>query len=87
MVRPGPRNLITDVDGILVGNAEDARAVRTGATVVLPRAAGVAAVDVRGGAPGTRETDLLDPSCRGRPGGCASRCRAARPSAWRRPMA
>lgn len=61
MVRPGPRNLITDVDGILVGNAEDERAV-TGATVVLPEQAAVAAVDVRGGGPGTRETDLLDPS-------------------------
>ncbi|MDF3073767.1 MAG: peptidase [Alphaproteobacteria bacterium] len=61
MVRPGPRNLITDVDGILVGNAEDARAV-TGATVVLPEHAAVAAVDVRGGGPGTRETDLLDPA-------------------------
>jgi L-aminopeptidase/D-esterase-like protein len=61
MVRPGPRNLITDVDGILVGNAEDARAV-TGATVVLPEQPAVAAVDVRGGGPGTRETDLLDPA-------------------------
>jgi L-aminopeptidase/D-esterase-like protein len=61
MVRPGPRNLITDVDGILVGNAEDARAV-TGATVVLPEQPAVASCDIRGGGPGTRETDLLDPS-------------------------
>jgi len=60
--RPGPRNLITDVEGVLVGNAEDGR-VRTGVTVVLPEAPGVAAVDVRGGAPGTRETDALDPTC------------------------
>ncbi len=60
MVRPGPRNLITDVDGILVGNAEDAR-VRTGTTVVLAETPAVAGVDVRGGAPGTRETALLDP--------------------------
>ncbi len=57
--RPGPRNLITDVEGIRVGNAQDAR-VRTGVTVVLPDARAVAAVDVRGGAPGTRETDALD---------------------------
>ncbi len=61
-VAPGPRNLITDVDGIRIGNAEDA-AVRTGVSVVLPEPAAVAAVDVRGGAPGTRETDALDPTC------------------------
>jgi L-aminopeptidase/D-esterase-like protein len=61
MIRPGPRNLITDVDGIRVGNAADAR-VRTGVTVVLPEAPATAAVDVRGGAPGTRETEALDPS-------------------------
>ena len=52
------RNLITDIDGIRVGNAEDRRA-RTGVTVVLAEQPFVAAVDVRGGAPGTRETDLL----------------------------
>ena len=61
--RPGPRNLITDVDGLLVGNAEDAR-LRSGVSVVLGETPFVASVDVRGGAPGTRETDLLDPSCR-----------------------
>lgn len=61
-MRPGPRNLITDVDGTRVGNAADAR-VWTGVTVVLPDAPAVAAVDVRGGAPGTRETDALNPSC------------------------
>ncbi len=61
MIRPGPRNLITDIDGILVGNAHDA-AARTGATVVLPDRRVTAAVDVRGGAPGTRDTDALDPS-------------------------
>ncbi|WP_448192487.1 P1 family peptidase [Azospirillum sp. sgz301742] len=61
-MRPGPRNLITDVDGIRVGNAADTR-VRTGVTVILPDAPAVAAVDVRGGAPGTRETDALNPSC------------------------
>jgi L-aminopeptidase/D-esterase-like protein len=54
----GPRNLITDVPGVAVGNAADL-VVRTGATVVLPDARAVCAVDVRGGAPGTRETDAL----------------------------
>src|SRR5580693_8137102 len=61
--RPGPRNLITDVSGIKVGNAADA-ALQSGVTVVLPDAPTVASVDVRGGAPGTRETDLLDPAAR-----------------------
>jgi L-aminopeptidase/D-esterase-like protein len=63
MLRPGPRNLITDVDGILVGNVEDQR-LRSGVSVVLCEPASVASVDVRGGAPGTRETDLLDPAAR-----------------------
>jgi L-aminopeptidase/D-esterase-like protein len=63
MLKAGPRNLITDVDGLLVGNAEDER-VRSGVSVVLCERPSVASVDVRGGAPGTRETDLLDPSCR-----------------------
>jgi L-aminopeptidase/D-esterase-like protein len=62
MLRPGPRNLITDVDGILVGNREDS-SLRSGVSVVLCESPSVASVDVRGGAPGTRETDLLDPSC------------------------
>jgi D-aminopeptidase len=57
---PGPLNLITDVVGLRVGNADDA-AVRTGVTVLTADAPFVAAVDVRGGAPGTRETDLLAP--------------------------
>ena len=55
------RNLITDVDGLRVGNAEDTR-VRSGVTVVIADEPCVAAVDVRGGAPGTRETDLLSPT-------------------------
>ena len=62
MSGPGARNLITDVDGIGVGNAVDPRA-RTGVTVILPEGRVVAGVDVRGAAPGTRETDLLDPTC------------------------
>ena len=63
MLKPGPRNLITDVEGVLVGNADDDR-LRSGVTVVLGERPFVASVDVRGGAPGTRDTDLLDPSCR-----------------------
>ncbi|WP_308238068.1 P1 family peptidase [Phenylobacterium sp. J367] len=57
---PGARNLITDVPGLKVGQAEDVR-VRTGVTVILPDERAVCAVDVRGGAPGTRETDALAP--------------------------
>lgn len=60
--RPGPRNLITDVPGLRVGQATDP-AARTGVTVILPDARAVCAVDVRGGAPGTRETDALAPEC------------------------
>ncbi len=60
MTKPGARNLITDVAGITVGNAVDEKA-RTGVTVVVPEKRAMAAVDVRGGGPGTRETDLLDP--------------------------
>jgi L-aminopeptidase/D-esterase-like protein len=58
--RPGPRNLITDVPGLTVGQAQD-EAVRTGVTVILPHDRAVCAVDVRGGGPGTRETDALNP--------------------------
>ncbi|HJZ97126.1 MAG TPA: P1 family peptidase [Candidatus Solibacter sp.] len=53
---------IADVPGIQVGHAQDSEA-RTGCTVLLcGREGAVAGVDVRGAAPGTRETDLLDPS-------------------------
>jgi D-aminopeptidase len=61
MAKPGPRNLITDVTGILVGQAEDGAAV-TGTTVALCETPAVASVDVRGGAPGSRETELLGPA-------------------------
>ena len=54
------KNSITDVPGIEVGHAQDETAL-TGCTVVLCRKGAVAGVDVRGGAPGTRETDLLQP--------------------------
>ena len=53
-------NAITDVRGIEVGHAQDEEAL-TGCTVIICRKGAVAGVDVRGGAPGTRETDLLDP--------------------------
>jgi L-aminopeptidase/D-esterase-like protein len=59
-MRPGPRNLITDVPGLRVGNAHDAH-LRSGVTVLTADAPFTAAVHVMGGAPGTRETDLLAP--------------------------
>jgi putative pantetheine hydrolase len=62
MQMPGPHNAITDVPGVLVGQVERMEApYLTGTTVVHVPATAVASVDVRGGAPGTRETDLLDP--------------------------
>src|SRR5260370_718541 len=54
------RNLITDVAGVLVGHADDVR-LASGVTVIVFEEPAVAAVDVRGGAPGTREPDLLEP--------------------------
>ncbi len=59
-MRPGKTNLITDVAGLSVGQAEDAQ-IKTGVTVVVGAAPMVAGVHVMGGAPGTRETDLLAP--------------------------
>jgi D-aminopeptidase len=56
-----PRNLITDVAGLTVGHADDAR-LASGATAIVFDQPAVAAIDVRGGGPGTRETDLLDPA-------------------------
>jgi L-aminopeptidase/D-esterase-like protein len=53
-------NTITDIPGIEVGQAQDGAAL-TGCTVVVCRKGAVAGVDVRGSAPGTRETDLLNP--------------------------
>ncbi|WP_119392796.1 P1 family peptidase [Taklimakanibacter lacteus] len=55
----GPRNLISDVGGITIGNAENWLAL-TGTTVILPDASAVAAIEIGGGAPGSRETALLD---------------------------
>jgi len=55
------RNLITDVAGLKVGHAEDL-ALGSGTTVVIFDEPAVASVDVRGGGPGTRETELLNPA-------------------------
>ena len=61
-VHPGPHHAITDVEGVLVGHAtRDEPGWLTGVTVVVPPPGCVGGVDVRGGGPGTRETDLLDP--------------------------
>jgi L-aminopeptidase/D-esterase-like protein len=62
-LRPGPANSLTDVAGLRVGHASRrGDGWLTGTTVIVPPAAGaVAGVDVRGGGPGTRETDQLDP--------------------------
>lgn len=60
MPRPGSRNLITDVPGLTVGCAQD-EVARTGVTVVLCPPGWTAAVDVRGGGPGVRETETLSP--------------------------
>jgi len=57
---PGPRNLITDVPGLMVGNAHD-ETLKSGATVLTSETPFTASVHVMGGAPGTRETDLLAP--------------------------
>ncbi|QPH52346.1 P1 family peptidase [Pontivivens ytuae] len=59
-MKPGQRNLITDVSGLRVGNAED-RAIKTGSTVLIGEEPFTCGVSVMGGAPGTRETDLLAP--------------------------
>jgi L-aminopeptidase/D-esterase-like protein len=59
-MKTGTHNAITDVDGILVGHTTDTTAA-CGVTVVLCPEGATAGVDVRGSAPGTRETDLLEP--------------------------
>jgi D-aminopeptidase len=55
------RNLITDVPGVLVGHAQDDR-LGSGVTAVVFEEPAVASIDVRGGGPGTRETDMLEPA-------------------------
>ncbi|GAB6853507.1 P1 family peptidase [Asaia astilbis] len=55
----GRTNSLTDVEGLTVGQAQDPK-TRTGVTVILPDTPAPCAVDVRGGGPGTRETDALN---------------------------
>lgn len=58
--KPGARNLITDVAGLRVGNAQDP-VLKSGVTVLTADAPFIASVHVMGGAPGSRDTDLLAP--------------------------
>src|ERR1043166_5053891 len=55
------RNLITDVAGVRVGHADDAK-LGSGTPVIVFDQPAFAAADVRGGGPGTRESALLDPA-------------------------
>jgi L-aminopeptidase/D-esterase-like protein len=59
-MRPGPLNSILDVAGLTVGHAVDHR-LASGVSVVIPERPAVASVHVMGGAPGTRDTELLSP--------------------------
>ncbi|PHR07615.1 MAG: peptidase T4, partial [Sulfitobacter sp.] len=59
-MQTGPKNLITDVPGIRVGNAQN-DVLKSGTTVLVGDEPFTASVHVMGGAPGTRETDLLAP--------------------------
>ena len=59
-MQAGPTNSITDIAGLRVGNAQDDQ-LKSGTTVVVGDAPFTASVAVMGGAPGTRETDLLAP--------------------------
>jgi L-aminopeptidase/D-esterase-like protein len=55
------KNLLTDIAGVRVGHADDA-SLASGVTAVIFDKPATAAIDVRGGGPGTRETALLDPA-------------------------
>ena len=59
-MEPGPQNLITDVAGLRVGHGTD-QTLKSGATVLTADQPFTASVAVMGGAPGARETDLLQP--------------------------
>ena len=59
---PGASDSILDVGGLKVGSAHD-EAVLTGTTVIIPDEPVAMGVDVRGGGPGTRDTEALDPTC------------------------
>ncbi len=58
--KTGPRNLLTDVAGLRVGNAQDMR-LKSGVTAIVCDTPAIGSFQVLGGAPGTRETDLLEP--------------------------
>ncbi|MEL6920768.1 MAG: P1 family peptidase [Pseudomonadota bacterium] len=58
--KAGPKNLVTDVEGLRVGQSCD-EVVKTGTTAIIFDEPAVASCQTLGGAPGTRETDLLDP--------------------------
>lgn len=60
MFRAGPTNSIIDVSGLTIGHAADS-GLKSGVTVVIADQPATAAVSILGGAPGTRETDLLEP--------------------------
>jgi L-aminopeptidase/D-esterase-like protein len=60
MVKTGKRNLITDIAGLKIGNAEDHK-LRSGVTVLIADEPFTAVADIRGGAPGTRDVEALDP--------------------------
>jgi len=56
----GPTNLVTDIEGVRVGNATDP-VVKTGATAIIFDTPAIASSQTLGGAPGTRDTELLEP--------------------------
>lgn len=62
VAKQGAKDCFTDIAGLKVGQAHDA-ATKTGVTVIIPDAPVTMGVDVRGGGPGTRDTDALDPTC------------------------
>jgi L-aminopeptidase/D-esterase-like protein len=58
--RPGPQNALTDIAGLKIGCAADAD-LRTGVTLIVPDGRWVCGADVRGGGPGVREIEALNP--------------------------
>lgn len=62
VAQPGPTDGFLDVPGLNIGQAHDA-IIKTGTTVVIPDQPVAMAADVRGGGPGTRETEALNPDC------------------------
>jgi L-aminopeptidase/D-esterase-like protein len=62
VAKPGPTDSFTDVKGLKIGQLHDEK-IKTGVTVIVPDDPITMGVDVRGGGPGTRDTDALDPTC------------------------